>query len=51
MKSSAMGRYGLSQIEPSHAGFNHPWEASWAVLKWVKALMRGLYPTYSYWTS
>ena len=34
-----MGRYGLSQIEPSHVGFNplkHPWEASDSVI-WSQA--------------
>jgi len=47
-----MGKYGLSRIEPSHLGFN-PLTVSLTnytalgfhrVLKWVKALMRGLNP-------
>ena len=54
-----MGRYGLSWIEPSHAGFNplkHPWGVKLVegaaldqlhcsrLPKGVKALMRELYP-------
>ena len=42
MQLAAMGRYGLSQIELTHAGFNT--FCSHRVLKRVKALMRGLYP-------
>ena len=45
-----MGRYGLSRIQLSHAGFNplkHPWEALGRVdfPRGVKVLMRGLSPT------
>ena len=45
-----MGRYGLSRIQLSHAGFNplkHPWEVLGRVdfPRGVKVLMRGLSPT------
>ena len=38
-----MGKYGPSWVEPSHAGFN-PLKH---LLKWVKALMRWVYPILS----
>ena len=42
MQLAAMGRYGLTQIEPSHAGFNplkHPWETLGSV-NWSRAQPR-----------